>query len=116
MSNKINTICAAVAAFAALNPDGFTLNLSTLTAQTTGKAVARKETQNSFNESGLRNAVAFALANNVSCVGGWYDANSGLYYYDATEIFGTRAEAQKAAEDNEQLAFFDIDTCEEIRL
>lgn len=111
-----SALCAAVATFAANNPDGFTLNLATLQAQTTGKAVARIETQNSFNESGLKKAVAFALANNIPCIGGWLDNASGLFYYDATEIYNDADDAKRAAQENEQIAFFDLDRSEEIRL
>lgn len=112
---KKELIISAVAAIAASNPDGFTFNLSTMQPQTSGKAVARKETQNSFNEKGLLFAIDFAIANNVPCVGGWLDKESGLYYFDATEIFTTREEAEKSAKENEQIAFFDLDTFEEIR-
>lgn len=115
-TKHFSALCAAVATFAANNPDGFTFNISTMQAQTTGKAVARIETQNSFNADGLKKAVAFALANNVPCVGGWLDTESGLFYYDATEIFDDENDAKRAAQINEQIAYFDLDSCKEIRL
>ena len=113
---NLHKVLAAVATFAASNPNGFTFNLETMEAQRTGFAVARAETQDSFGESGLFKAVVFALANNVPCVGGWYDAESGLFYYDATEILTDKNEAKSRANDNGQIAFFDLDKCEEIRV
>ena len=113
---SIEAICTALVAVAAQNPDGFTYNIQEGKLQTTGVAVARKETQNSFGAEGLENVVRFALANNVPCVGGWRDSNTGLYYFDATEICDTREEAIQRGKENEQLAVFDISECEEIRI
>ena len=45
---KKNLIISSVAAFAALNPEGFTVNAANLQPVTTGFAVALKRTQNSF--------------------------------------------------------------------
>lgn len=44
---KKNLIISSVAAFAALNPEGFTVNAANLQPVTTGFAVALKRTQNS---------------------------------------------------------------------
>lgn len=109
-------VVAAVAAFASANPNGFTFNIDKMSAQTHGFAVARAETQNSFGEEGLEKAITFALENGVQCVGGWYDSESGLYYFDATEILESEEEARTTAEENAQLAFFNIDECKEIRI
>lgn len=109
-------LLATLSAVAAQNPDGFTFNLHTETMQGKGFAVARKETQNSFNADGLKRCISFALANNVQCVGGWYDHESGLYYFDATEIFDDKEQTEQAARDNEQLAYFDLNNLEEIRM
>lgn len=113
---KASLLLATLSAVAAQNPDGFTFNLNNEAMQGTGYAVARKETQNSFNTDGLKRCISFALENNVQCVGGWYDHESGLYYFDATEIFDDKEQAEQAARENEQLAYFDIDNLEEIRI
>ena len=110
------SLLSTLLAVAAANVDGFTFNLETQSLQGTGFAVARKETQNSFNADGLARCIEFAEANNVQCIGGWYDSESGLYYFDATEIFNDEESAREAAKENEQIAFFDLDTLTEIRL
>ena len=45
---KKNLIISSVAAIAALNPEGFTVNAATLQPVSKGFAVALKQTQNSF--------------------------------------------------------------------
>ena len=113
---NFEAICTALVAVAATHPAGFTYNIETGKLQTSGVAVARKETQNSFGAEGLENVVRFALANRVPCVGGWLDRSTGLYYFDATEICDTREEAIQRGRENAQIAVFDISECEEIRI
>ena len=120
---KISVI-KKVAAIAALNPAGFTVNAATLQPVTSGFAVALKRTQNSFGAEGLAkvaNVIEELQASNemngrTLAFGGWYDSESGLYYYDATVIFENRAEAIEAGRANEQIAIFDLANLEEIRL
>ena len=121
---KKNLIISSVAAFAALNPEGFTVNAATLQPVTTGFAVALKRTQNSFGVEGLAKVanVIDELQNSGNlngralAFGGWYDSESGLYYYDATVIFQDQEEAIEAGRANEQIAIFDLANLEEIRL
>lgn len=121
---KKNLIISSVAAIAALNPEGFTVNAATLQPVTTGFAVALKRTQNSFGSEGLAKVanVIEELQNSGNlngrtlAFGGWYDSESGLYYYDATVIFQDREKAIEAGRANEQIAIFDLANLEEIRL
>lgn len=121
---KKNLVISSVAAIAAINPDGFTVNAATLQPVTTGYAVAQKRTQNSFGNEGLAKVANVIeelqasgnLAGRTLAFGGWYDSESGLYYYDATVIFENRAEAIEAGRVNEQIAIFDLANLEEIRL
>ena len=121
---KKNLIISSVAAFAALNPEGFTVNAANLQPVTSGFAVALKRTQNSFGAEGLAkvaNVIEELQASNemngrTFAFGGWYDSESGWYYYDATVIFENRAEAIEAGRANEQIAIFDLANLEEIRL
>lgn len=121
---KKNLIISSVAAIAALNPEGFTVNAATLQPVTTGYAVALKKTQNSFGDEGLAKVANVieelqALGNldgRTLAFGGWCDSESGLYYFDATVIFENRAEAIEAGRANEQIAIFDLANLEEIRL
>ena len=121
---KKNLVISSIVAFAALNSEGFTVNAATLQPVTTGFAVALKRTQNSFGAEGLAKVANVIeelqasgnLNGRTLAFGGWYDSESGLYYYDATVIFQDRAEAIEAGRANEQIAIFDLGKLEEIRL
>lgn len=121
---KKNLVISTVAAIAAMNPEGFTVNAATLQPVTTGYAVALKRTQNSFGAEGLAKVANVIeelqasgnLDGRTLAFGGWHDLKSGLYYYDATVIFEDRAEAIEAGRANEQIAIFDLGKLEEIRL
>lgn len=69
--------------------------------------VARKETQNSFGEDGLRKVLEVALRTSKT-VGGWKDEK--LFYWDAVMVFENEDEATKAGIENEQLAIYQIET------
>ena len=121
---KKNVVISSVAAIAVMSPEGFTVNASNLQPVTTGFAVAMKQTQNSFGAEGLAkvaNVIEELQASGnfngrTLAFGGWYDSESGLYYYDATVIFQDRAEAIEAGRANDQIAIFDLANLEEIRL
>ncbi|MDD3040898.1 hypothetical protein [Bacteroides sp.] len=115
--NKI-VLFSTIAAIAAINPEGFTFNVETLSVQEEGYAVACLETQNAFGVDGLAKVVDYVAANidRVKCVGGWLDNESGLYYYDAVIIVNTEAEALQIARLNNQIAIFNLNTFQEIRL
>ena len=51
-------------------------------------------------------------------MGGWYDSQSGLYYFDSTRLFPEEQldEALQFAQENGQLAVYVLSTGEEIRL
>ena len=122
---KKNFIISALAAIAAQNPEGYTVNAATLQPMTSGYAVALAVTQDSFGAEGLAKVVdVIAKMQNQGeasrfdglAFGGWYDSKSGRYYYDATVIVKDRTEALELARVNGQLAIFDLDNLEEIRL
>ncbi len=72
--------------FSRTHPDGFTLDISTMTEPTQGIAVGYAATQNSHSRSQLDKVVAHALQND-GFVGGWYNTTDGLYYFDSTRLF-----------------------------
>ena len=121
---KKNLVLSSVAAIAEINPDGFTVNAATLQPVTSGYAVALKRTQNSFGAEGLAKVANVIeelqasgnLNGRILAFGGWYDSESGLYYYDATVIYQDREKAIEAGRANEQIAIFDLSNLEEIRL
>jgi hypothetical protein len=98
-------------------PDGFTIDIRTMEAPTEGIAVAYAATQGCHSREGLVAVVKHALAHD-GYVGGWYDSQSGLYYFDSTRLFpeDQRDEALQFAQENGQLAVYVLSTGEEIRL
>jgi uncharacterized membrane protein YsdA (DUF1294 family) len=98
-------------------PDGFTIDIRTMEAPTEGIAVAYAATQGCHSREGLVAVVKHALEHD-GYVGGWYDSESGLYYFDSTRLFpeDQRYEALQFARDNSQLAVYVLSTGEEIRL
>lgn len=115
MNNKI--LVSALAAIAAQNPDGYTVDARTLEPVTNGFAVAVAATQNSFGTAGLNRVVEYV--NNtpgVNAFGGWMDQETGLYYYDATIIVNDLNQALELAKVNKQIAIFDLANLEEIRI
>lgn len=122
---KKDLIISSVAAIAAFNPEGYTVNAATLQPITSGYAVGLAVTQDSFGADGLAKVVdVIAKMQNQGeashfdglAFGGWYDSKSGRYYYDATVIVNDRAKALELARVNGQLAIYDLDKKEEIRL
>ena len=121
---KKNLVISTVVAIAAMNHEGFTVNAANLQPVSTGFAVALKRTQNSFGAEGLAKVANVIeelqasgnLNGRTLAFGGWYDSESGLYYYDATVIFENRAAAIEAGRANDQIAIFDLANLEEIRL
>ena len=114
--NKKNT-AAIIAAIAAANPAGFTVNAQTFEPITSGYAVAVLDTQNSFNAEGAARVMEYV--NNhpeVNAVGGWYNSENGRFYYDATIIVNDLATAIELGKANQQIAIFDLNNLEEIRL
>lgn len=114
----MNTLVTTLTAIAAANPFGFTYNVEAGQLQTSGYAVALECTQNSFGLEGLENVLSVVLSgtSGASCVGGWLDQESGLYYFDATVILEDKEAAIALGRLNNQIAIFDLNNLEEIRL
>lgn len=113
---KKDLFITAVAAIAAVNPEGFTINSKSMTPETAGYCVALAETQNSFNNEGLARVYDVVSSGRANAVGGWLDSESGLYYYDAVVVLQDRTKAIELGRLNKQLAIFDLNNMEEIRL
>lgn len=111
------TLMIALANIALVNPDGYTVNARTLQPVTTGYAVAVAATQNSFGPEGLARVIRYVQNHpEVNAFGGWYDCESGKYYYDATIILDSLEKALELGRANDQLAIFDLANLKEIRL
>lgn len=114
---KKEILVVALMEVATLNPEGFTVNAASLQPVTSGFAVAVADTQNSFGREGLERVVNYVAEHSeVTAFGGWLDNETGLYYFDATIICSSREEAEALAKANKQIAFFDLDNLEEIRI
>lgn len=107
----------AIAAVAAANAEGFTINAATLAPVTTGYAVAVKDTQNSFGFAGMVEVYKYIQNHpEVNAVGGWFNSDNGLFYFDATIVVNDLSTALELGRANDQIAIFDLNTLTEIRL
>lgn len=113
----------ALAAVAAANKEGYTVNAATLQPVSSGYAVALAATQNSFGEAGLNKVVNYVMdlqndGKNAGdlAFGGWFNTDNNQYYYDATVVLQDRAKAIELGRANKQIAIFDLNNMEEIRL
>ena len=114
---KKQKIFAALLGIAAACPDGYTVNARTLQPVENGFAVAVADTQNSFDQDGLKKVIEFAHNNkSVNAYGGWYDTESKKFYFDAVIIVNDLETAIKLGKQNKQKAIFNLNTFEEIRL
>lgn len=114
---KTNSLISALAAIAAQNPSGYTVDAHSLLPVTAGYAVAVADTQNSFGTEGLKAVVEFVRRTpDVNAFGGWRDESTGLFYYDAVIIVDDLNKALEIAREHQQIAFFDLANLTEIRL
>ena len=84
--SNITDIADKVWAFSQAHPDGFTLDIRTMTEPTEGIAVSYAATQNSHSRDQLDKVVSHALQHE-GYVGGWLNREDGLYYFDSTKLF-----------------------------
>ena len=104
-------------AVATMNPDGFTVDKNTFEPITAGYSVAVAETQNSFDDSGCARVVAYAAKHKeVSALGGWYNNKNKKFYFDAVIIVNDLNTAIRLGRENKQIAVFDLNKLEEVRL
>ena len=84
--SNISVIADKVWAFSQTHPDGFTIDIRTMTEPTEGIAVSYAVTQNSHSRDQLDKVVSHALQHD-GYVGGWFNSEDGLYYFDSTKLF-----------------------------
>ena len=113
--DNVASIADKVWAFSQTHPDGFTLDLRTMTEPTEGIAVSYSETQNSHSRSQLDKVVSHALSHD-GFVGGWLNTGNGLYYFDSTKLFPETAlgDAIRFGKDNGQHSVFILSTSTDI--
>ncbi len=84
--SNISIIADRVWAFSQSHPDGFTLDIRTMTEPTKGIAVSYAATQHSHSREQLDSVVSHALQHD-GYVGGWLNSKDGLYYFDSARLF-----------------------------
>ena len=105
----------AILEIAEANPDGFTVDLTTLKKVTKGISVAYIDTQDCFGEEGLKRVLNHALMHEKK-VGGWLNEENQAFYFDSVKIFTDLEKAKQFGRDNKQIAIFDIGQMRLIKL
>ena len=113
--SEITAIADKVWAFSQTHPDGFTINIRTMTEPTEGIAVSYAATQNSHSRDQLDKVVRHALQNE-GYVGGWFNSEDNLYYFNSTKLFPENdlKGAIQFGKENGQLSVFILSTYTDI--
>jgi hypothetical protein len=114
---QVESIANQVWTYSMTHPDGFTIDLSTMTMPTEGIVVAYEATQGCHSREKLGYVINHAMTHD-RVVGGWLDTNDSLYYFDSSRIFpeDSLEAAKKFGIENGQIAIFLISEGKEIRL
>lgn len=116
MGKVLNDSVLRVWEIAQKNPYGFTVGAD-FQPITSGFSVAYNATQNSHGLEGLERVFNYLIDNNLPLVfGGWLDTETNKYYFDAVAIYESEDQAVAAGIREKQIAIFDLNNLEEIRL
>ena len=113
----LNDLSNQVWTYSLCHPDGFTIDLNTMTTPTEGIVVAYSATQGCHSREKLNYVISHAMTHDC-IVGGWLDVTDRLYYFDSSRIFpeDSLEAAKKFGIENGQIAIFLISEGKEIRL
>ena len=113
--NNISAIADKVWAFSQNHPQGFTLNIRTMTEPKEGIAVGYAATQNCHSRDQLHKVINHALQHD-GYVGGWYNSEDSLYYFDSSKLFpeANLNDAIQFGKENNQHAVFILSSSTEI--
>ena len=114
-SYQVKGIADKVWIYSQTHPDGFTLDVRTMSEPTEGICVAYAATQNSHSRDQLPKVISHALSHN-GYVGGWLNTSDSLYYFDSDRIFpeDSLSAALRFAKENGQISVFVLSTYTEI--
>jgi len=86
--NKLSDkdLCNVIWVMGQMYPDGFTLDVNSLTLPQEGIMVSYAATQNSFDKKSIPAVLKHARSHN-NLVGGWLDPDTGRYFFDSTRCF-----------------------------
>ena len=113
----VSAIADKVWAFSQTHPDGFTLDIRTMSKPSEGIVVSYAATQNSHSREQLDKVVEHALKHD-GYAGGWYDGKTGLYYFDSNRLFPENQleEALKFGRENGQRSVYVLTTGTDVRV
>lgn len=111
----ITMLADKVWTYSQTHPDGFMLDIRTMTEPTEGIAVSYGETQNSHSRQQLDKVVRHAVQHD-GYVGGWLNSNDGLYYFDSSKLFPENElrSALQFGRDNRQYSVYILSSGTEI--
>ena len=114
-SYQVKGIADKVWIYSQTHPEGFTLDVRTMSEPTEGICVAYAATQNSHSRDQLPKVISHALSHN-GYVGGWLNTSDSLYYFDSDRIFpeDSLSAALRFAKENGQISVFVLSTYTEI--
>ena len=114
---SVRAVADSVWTYSLSHPDGFTMNLATMTEPTVGVVVAYTATQGCHSRKQLGRVVRHAIRHD-GYVGGWLDTSDSLYYFDSSRFFpeDSIAAAIRFGVENKQLAVYVLSKEAEIRL
>ncbi|MBQ6275985.1 MAG: hypothetical protein IJK62_04695 [Bacteroidales bacterium] len=109
-NSKVKVLSDKIWTYSQSHPDGFTIDIRTMTEPTKGIAVSYYATQGSHSRKNLNRVVRHALHHD-GYVGGWLDTADSLYYFDSTRLFpkDSLEDAIKFVLKNRQKAIFSIE-------
>lgn len=93
--------------YAQLHPDGFTIHLPDWSVPDSGIVVSYAATQGTNKENMIVAVVEHALQHD-SLVGGWFNSQDSMYYYDSCRLFPEDSldAAMAFGIENKQIAIF----------
>lgn len=111
------TLADSIWVFSQSHPEGFTLNISSWKEPKRGIAAAYEATQNHHDREDLDYVIGHAKSHN-GYVGGWLNAEDGLYYFDSVRLFpeDSLSAAINFGKANHQDAVYKLSSKQEIRL
>ena len=117
VGGSVKAVADCVWVYSIQHPDGFTMNIATMTEPSEGVVVAYAATQGCHSRKQLGRVVRHAIRHD-GYVGGWLDTSDSLYYFDSSRLFpeDSLAAAIRFGIENGQIAIFILSEGREVRL
>ena len=117
VGSSVRTVADSVWVYSVQHPNGFTMNIVTMTEPSEGVVVAYAATQGCHSRKQLGKVVRHAIRHD-GYVGGWLDTSDSLYYFDSSRLFpeDSLTAAIRFGIENGQIAIFILSERREVRL